>query len=210
MEETTPVTIGAVASCTDGTCGAVSRVVVDPVARAVTHIVVDPKHRHTTGRLVPVDLVETTEGEVRLRCTRAEFERLEPAEERQFVPGTTSYAAYGPEQAVFWPHYAKGGSEGARGTFVTTDTVPVGEVEVRRDDPVHATDGDIGRVHGLVIDPASYHVTHVLLQEGHRWGRKEVAIPISAVTKVDDRVQVNMTMEQVEGLAPVEIDHPGW
>ena len=46
---------------------------------------------------------------------------------------------------------------------------------------VHATDGEIGKVEGLVVEPAHGHVTHVLLQEGHLWGRKEVAIPIGAV-----------------------------
>jgi hypothetical protein len=51
----TPFTIGADARCTDGACGKVIRVVVDPVARAVTHLVVEPKHRHGLGRLVPLD-----------------------------------------------------------------------------------------------------------------------------------------------------------
>jgi hypothetical protein len=32
MAQTTPFTIGANASCTDGSCGKVSSVVVDPVA----------------------------------------------------------------------------------------------------------------------------------------------------------------------------------
>jgi hypothetical protein len=59
---------------------------------------------------------------------------------------------------------------------VTRDRVPVGEVEVRRGDHVYATDGPIGRVQGLVIDARDYHVTHVLLDEGHLWGKKEVAI----------------------------------
>jgi hypothetical protein len=37
---------------------------------------------------------------------------------------------------------------------VTYDTVPAGEVAVRRDERIHATDGEIGQVEGLVIDPA--------------------------------------------------------
>jgi hypothetical protein len=60
-------------------------------------------------------------------------------------------------------------------------------------------------------------VTHVLLQEGHLFGRKEVAIPISAVTHVDtdayiqvddSGVQLNLTKQQVQDLPPVDIDHP--
>ncbi len=208
MEGTEPVTIGAKVSCTDGPCGTVTRVVVDPVARAVTHLVVEPHHQRIRGRLVPVDLVDATADGVKLRGTVAEFEALDPAEEAHFVAGTTTYAAYGPEQAVFWPHAAKGGRYGGRGDLVTEDSVPVGEVQVRRDDRVHATDGEIGRVQGLVIDRDTHHVTHVLLQEGHPWGRKEVAIPISAVTKADYGIQLSLTKKQVEDLPPVDIEHP--
>jgi sporulation protein YlmC with PRC-barrel domain len=91
---------------------------------------------------------------------------------------------------------------------VTYDNVPLDEVEVRRGEHVHAADGDIGRVQGLVIDPRDHHVTHVLLQEGHLWGRKEVAIPISAVTGVDDGIRLSITKQQVQDLPPVSVDHP--
>ena len=70
-----------------------------------------------------------------------------------------------------------------RPVVVTTDRVPLGEVEVRRGEHVSATDGEIGRVRGLVIDPGDHCVTHVLLDEGHLWGQKRVAIPITAVKK---------------------------
>ena len=218
MAETTSFTIGADASCTDGVCGEVNRVVVDPVARAVTHLVVEPKHRHDCGRLVPLDLVDAATGEIRLRCTLAEFEELDPAEETQFLPGTPGYPGYDPEQVSFMPYYGVGavgmGGMGMAGAYVpmtvTYNAVPLDEVEVRRGEHVHATDGHIGKVQGLVIDPKSHHVTHVLLQEGHLWGRKEVAIPISAVVGVDDEgIRLNLTKHQVQDLPPVDIRHPG-
>jgi sporulation protein YlmC with PRC-barrel domain len=77
---------------------------------------------------------------------------------------------------------------------------------VQRGEHVNATDGHIGQVEGLVIDPASHHVTHVLLQEGHPWGRKQVTIPISTVTRVADRIEVNLTKRQVQDLPEVDID----
>jgi hypothetical protein len=80
----TPLTIGADVSGTDGACGKVIRVVLDPVARVVTHLVVEPEHRHGPGRLVPLGLVDATTGQIRLRCTMAEFENLEPAEETHY------------------------------------------------------------------------------------------------------------------------------
>jgi sporulation protein YlmC with PRC-barrel domain len=209
MEETEPVTIGAHVSCTDGPCGTVTRVVVDPVALAVTHLVVEPHHQRILGRLVPIDLAGASADGVQLRCTLAEFEALDPAQEAHFVAGTIQYAAYGPEQAVFWPHVGKGGRYGGRGDLVSEDSVPVGEVQVRRDDRVHATDGEIGRVQGLVIDTGNHHVTHVLLAEGHLWGRKDVALPIGAVTKANNGIQVSLSKEQIGDLPPVDIEHPG-
>jgi sporulation protein YlmC with PRC-barrel domain len=205
MEAAEQFTIGAGVSCTDGPCGTLTRLVVDPVARAVTHLIVTPHERHVLPLLVPLDLVDTAADEIRLRATRAEFELLNPAEELRFIEGSTSYAGYGQEQAVFWPYF---GYRGTRGDVVASDTIPVGEVEVGRGDPVHATDGHIGHVQGLVVDPDSHHVTHVLLQEGHAWGRKEVAIPISAVTKADYGIEVSLTKQQVQDLPPVDLEHP--
>jgi sporulation protein YlmC with PRC-barrel domain len=213
MADITPFTIGADARCTDGVCGEVSRVVVDPVAREVTHLVVEPKGRQGLGRLVPLDLVEVSRGEIRLRCTMAEFEKLDSAEETQFVPGTRGYAAYGPEQVLAWPYAGLGGGPSVAGETVdgtsetvTFDAIPLGEVAVRRGQHVRATDGDIGLVEGLVIDPRNHHVTHVLLQEGHLWGRKEVAIPISAVIDLQDGIRLDLTKQEVQDLPPVAID----
>lgn len=212
----TPFVIGADARCTDGVCGKVIRVVVDPVARAVTDLVVQPKHWPGLGRLVPLDLVAAaTPDEVRLRCTRAEFDELGFAEDAHFAPGTSldQYAGYSAEQMLMLPYYSRAAGDDTPQTpedepAGTYGSLPPGEVGVRRDKPVYATDGEIGRVEGLVIDPGNHHVSHVLLQEGHLFGRREVAIPIGAVTGVLDAVQLNITKQQAENLPPVNIDRP--
>jgi sporulation protein YlmC with PRC-barrel domain len=220
MTQPTQFTIGAEVSCTDGVCGEVRRVVVDPVARAVTHLVVEPKRRTGLGRLVPLGLVGAASDGIRLDCTLAEFDQLEAAEETEFLPGASGYGAYSPGQALLWPYYGLGlggglgvGMVGGVGLGnvplpVTYDKIPLDEVEVRRGERVHAADGEIGRVQGLVIDASDHHVTHVLLQEGHLWGRKEVAIPISAVTGIDDGIRLSIVKQQVQDLPPVDVDHP--
>jgi len=58
-------------------------------------------------------------------------------------------------------------------------------------------------VQGFLVNPGDDRVTHVLLLEGHLWGRKKVAIPISAVTGVDAGIRLNLTKEQVAELPPV-------
>jgi sporulation protein YlmC with PRC-barrel domain len=187
-------TIGARASCTDGHCGEVRRLIIDPATNTVTHLVIQPGHRQEAGRLVPVHLVETTDGEIRLRCTRADFGKLDHATERDLVGGPES------------PQIAGHGSVTAgavRQATVFEDVVPVGEEEVGPGDRVHAVDGEIGRVQGFLVSPDDNRVTHVLLQEGHLWGRKKVAIPISAVTGIDAGIRVNLTKKQVGELPTV-------
>ncbi len=138
----------------------------------------------------------------------AEFDALDPAEETLFVPGTRGYEVYGPEQVLSWPYYRLGDTvmlpadEGKVSETITTDTVPRGEVAVQRGAHVHATDGPIGQVQGLVVDPDTEHVTHVLLQEGHLWGRKQVAIPISVVTELDDGIGLSISKREVGQLPP--------
>jgi hypothetical protein len=215
MGQTAEFVIGAEASCTDGACGQVTRVVIDPVARELTHLVVEPKHRQGLGRLVPLDLVSGGATQVRLNCTQAEFQRLDRAEESHFVPGTPAYAAYGPGEVLAWPYYGLGGPGSAPGLdapgplpVITTESVPAGESEVRRGEPVHAVDGAIGHVEGLVVDAGSRRVTHVLLQEGHLWGRRQVAIPIAAVDRTDAGIHLSISRDEVKDLPAVDIRHP--
>ena len=63
MSGPTEFTIGSEVSSSDGPCGELRRVVIDPVARALTHLVVEPKHGRGKGHLVPINLVvSTTDG----------------------------------------------------------------------------------------------------------------------------------------------------
>jgi sporulation protein YlmC with PRC-barrel domain len=192
MAEETEFAIGTKASCSDGPCGEVRRIVFDPATRTVTHLVIEPKHREQPGRLVPLDLVDTAAGEVRLRCTLAEFGKLELAEERDLVQGIGAGIDMDPRMGI--PNPTK---------IVVQELVPVGETQVGPGDHVHALDGEIGEVQGLLVDPEDHQVTHVLLKEGHFWGRKKVAIPVSAVTGAEEGIRLNLTKKQVEELPPV-------
>ena len=182
MEE---FTLGARASCPDGFCGVVSGTIVDPAARTVTHLVIEPENG-AVARLVPIDLVEGTADDVRLRCTLDEFGRLDPAE--KVLGDPAGPGARGP---------------GRRRPLVVDHAVPLGETEVERHQGVHAVDGEIGQVEGFMVNPADEKVTHILLEEGHLWGRKQVAIPVSAVASIEDGIRLNITKRQVEDLPPL-------
>jgi hypothetical protein len=185
----TPFEIGARATTADDAPGRVIRIIVDPSTQDVTHVVIE-LGRHK--RLVPIDLVHVSADGLRLNFTQAEFDKLKSAD-----------ITVGPKPDWTPTTYA---NIQFRYTY---DSIPFGEVEVRRGDQVHATDGEIGLVDGLLVDPADHRVTHVLLQEGHLFGRKVVAIPMGAVAEARVGVRLNLSKQQVENLPPVEFDRPG-
>lgn len=193
--------LGAAARCSDGSCGVVSRTILDPATRAVTHLVILPRHHSVDGRLVPVDVVETTTSEeTRLRCTLAEFARFEPSEEVDVAEGEIGSLGIGPPVTGLGVDVGMGYSN----PVIVSHAVPLGETEVARHESVHCVDGEIGQVEGFIVSSADHRVTHVLLKEGHLWGRRQVAIPVSAVSSVDAGIRLNITKQEVEDLPPVD------
>jgi sporulation protein YlmC with PRC-barrel domain len=183
--------LGADVAATDGRCGHLTRVILEPVTESLTHLVVEPGHHKELARLVPVDLVVSVEDNlIRLNCTKMRFEQLDPAEDIGFLHGGTP------------TYYAGDMPLGHHRQPVFTDHVPLGEVAIRRGDPVEASDGRIGAVKGLVVNP-DHQVTHLILREGHVWGRKQVAIPIGAAKRVGDEVRVDLTKDEIAALPPV-------
>lgn len=221
MHEIEEFIAGSHVACSDGSCGVLSRVVVDPIADAIAYLDVERKHRRHDGHLVPISLVASaTAKEIRLKCSKAEFEALEPAEETDYLPAVGGRSGY-PSGTVWMAYFtqasrglAASGSNRApadRGPSpgeVSIAKVPLGDVDVRRGEHVAATDGPIGQVKGLVIDPSDNHVTHILLDEGHLWGEKTVAIPISAVKRLGEVIRVTLSQDEIRELPPVDVEHP--
>jgi hypothetical protein len=206
--------IGATTVGSDGYRGEVRAAVIDPVAAVVTHLVVEPEGRSGLARLVPLNLAEAeadtddydvraAPGKLRLRCTEAEFMNLAAAEETlaEFAVGQTVPVQLLP------PGWRGTGEPVAEGGDIlripereTVDVIPPGEVEEHGGDHVHATDGDIGQLRAFRIDPSSGRVTHVLLGEGHLWGRKEVSIPFDKITGFDHGIRLSLSKKQVQDL----------
>ena len=115
---------------------------------------------------------------------------LEAAEETlaEFVPG------YPDPVQLLPPGWRDAGGPTADGGTIlripekeTIDVVPPGEVEEHRGDHVHATDGEAGHLRALRIDPGSRRVTHVLVRDGHVWGRADIDIPAEMVAGFGER-----------------------
>jgi hypothetical protein len=216
LSESTEFIIGSSVSCSDGSCGELACVVVDPAARTVTHLVVGPPHRGGTSRLVPVRLAGTGTAAIRLRCTMSQFEGLQEAQETQIVPGALGELDDGHDHKLSAPYYGRGGmglamavgtglGSGTAPRRITSDRIPAGTVEVRRGEHVHATDGPIGKVRGLTVSTRGRQVTRILLDEGHLRGKRQVAIPIGAVADFSDGVRLSLTRDEVRDLPPVDL-----
>ena len=121
----TEFTVGVRTECSDGYCGQLSRIITDPATRKITHLVIKPQHRLGSDRLVPVELVDMTADDISLRCTLAEFEKLQPAEE-----------------------------------------IDPAEAELIPGHPVHAIDGEIGKVQGFIVDPSMPLCPYFLNEKG--------------------------------------------
>ena len=108
--------------CADGDCGQIKSVVISPSEDVVTHLVVEPVHEQGLAKLVPLHLVDTALapapiGEVRLRCSLAEYGQLDHAEATYSSPGVADDPTYSAEPAVSWPLYPAPGDMGMPGPW---------------------------------------------------------------------------------------------
>ena len=218
MAETMLVIGSETRTADDKLPGYVKSVVVDRSSRTVTHLVIEPAGREGLARLVPLDdRVDAREGKIRLGYTEAEFRNLTAAEEI-----LADVSESGPVELVTegWrppddePAVDGGRTSSAHAIFTSdADLVPVllpaGEEE-HRGDHVHATDGEIGQLRALCVDPGTHQVTHVhvLLKEGHLWRHKEVAIPSGSISGFAGGIHLSISGEQVEELTHGDLGHP--
>lgn len=211
--------LGCPVRCTDGPFGELTDVVIDPIARRVTHLVVAPHHQHGLARPVPIELAAAANNghaAVSLGCTLEHARQLPPVQEFAYLR-LGEFTANDPdwdvgiENVLALPYYGYAGLgeppiDYDPNVSMTYDRVPKGEVEIRRASEVMSADGQhLGHVDGFVID-ADDQITHVVLERGHLWGRREVTIPIGAVTRVKtDSIELRLTKDDVGALPTVPV-----
>jgi sporulation protein YlmC with PRC-barrel domain len=85
-----------------------------------------------------------------------------------------------------------------------------GELAVRRGTGVEATDGYVGKVDEFVVNPENGHITHMVMREGHLWGKRDVIIPLSTMGDTrEDTVFLKLDKHQIESL-PTFPMHKRW
>lgn len=210
------IPLDAQVECKDGVCGRSEFVLINPVNAQVTHLVVKENSSGNKEYIVPVDKVaETIADTVRLCLNKAELEKMEPFIETRFIKwdppdrsnvgwergmyglGTYYYMPYNTiDERAYEP--------------VKIQNVPKGELALHRGTRVEATDGYIGNIDEFIVDPKNSQITHLVMREGHLWGKKDVIIPVSAIDKTyEDIVFLNLDKRKIEALPAIPV-HRLW
>ena len=205
--------LGCPVDALDGPFGELADVVVDPIHQRVTHLVVQPHHRHRLARLVPAELAKGDDASsaISIGRTTAELQRMPSVEEFAYVrfgefPVDDPGWDVGVETILAQPYYdspgfGAGPMDVDPRSAILYDRIPTGEVEIRRASAVFsADDHHVGHVDGFLVDGGDV-ITHVVLERGHLFTRRVVAVPIGAVARVaTDRVRLRLTRDEVAAL----------
>lgn len=177
--------LNAEVHCTDGRCGRSSYIVLNPATEQITHIVVKERQPSRVERLVPAVLVRDTAAEViLLDCSLEEFSALEPFNQTEFVYGDLPHHATDPSLTLLWPYAVPA----KRIVDERIRPIPPGELAIRRGARVEASDGRVGRVDLLLVDPDTGDITHLCLREGRRGEGKSVCIPVAEIERIEEKV----------------------
>ena len=190
--------------CTDGECGRSVTVVIDPTVPRVTHFVVQVKGLDPEERLVPIDYVaRTSVDRVWLKCPKEDLVETEPFVEIRFVSDNWAEAGYMYSGSdVYMMPYAVP----IEPLYEVEERVPEGAQAIYRGTLVEATDGYVGRVGELVVDPKSGNITHFVLEKGHLWGKKEITLPLSAIDRTEpDSVYLTLSKSEIAELPAIPL-----
>ena len=195
--------------CTDGHAGTSTHIIIDPTTRNITHLVVSDNEPVVDHRyLVPIEIVaESRHDVIRLKCTQEEFAQLDQFIDVHYIENPHPESGYPADSVYLAPYVSPLDLEYIP---VEVERIPLGELAVRRGATVEATDGYVGRFGEFLVDPQSGAATHLVLQEGHLWGKREIVLPFSAVDQMlESTISLKLDKASVEKLPaiPVQRDY---
>ena len=198
------IPLNADVRCSDGAAGRSTVIVVDPHTETVTHVVVDSQG---TEYLVPIDVIsESGTDHIQLRWSLAELAKAERYDKVVYV-GDGSAEGLGVPSMIY-PTTMDAGymTESVELSYLNEEQIPENELAIHRGAHVEASDGRVGQIDEFLIDSATGQITHLVLRQGHLWGKKDVTVPVSAIDHIqEDLVILNLDKAAVEQLPHVPV-----
>lgn len=203
--------IGAQVRCQDGAAGRLKFIVIDPDDGEATELIVERGALLHRDVVVPIGWVErTTEDTIFLNARLDDLQALPEYNEFEFIQPDPNYrpiSGHRVEETRIWigPYLAIGGGRPWILRHVRLG-VTEDEVLVRRGLPVQASDNrSVGVIDHLVIDPASKHVTHLVVRHGWLWSREAHLVPLEQVAELNDYgVRLKLPLSAFEQLPRYE------
>ena len=197
--------IGAAVMCTDGRCGRLVRVVLDPATERVTALVVARGGLQKESRVLPITEVQgTKDGIVRLPISSDEFGRFRIYKEVEFrVPSVGwNNGRYGPDDVRYWmsPYGGIGGQSVVPSRkHRLHEGVPFDSRVVGNGTKVRDAEGNAGEVDHVLVDCEDGDITHIVVRHGFISGY--TIVPVSMIAGVDERgVVLNVQRTELRGL----------
>jgi sporulation protein YlmC with PRC-barrel domain len=190
--------------CAGKSCGRSTSLVINPVNEQVTHLVVSERAFPNIERLVPVNkILASTPNSIQLQSGQNDLSNMDAFLETDFIDSGRMNSAL-PFDVPYqvWPY----SMYDAMPMPLEREHIPAGEIVIHRGTPVKATDGQVGKVDEFLIDPENDNISHLILREGHLWGKRDVTIPVSEIEKIaEDAVYLKLDKEAIEALPTVPV-----
>ena len=190
--------LNAHVECSDGRVGRLENIILNPKTERVTYLVVRGNDLQNKERLVPERLVkEASHDTVFLSISKKKFEEMKNFIQEEYIPSNVTL--YMAEQT--------GWNMGTPASvFVEHETVPAGGLIVHKGAKVFATDGHAGKVDDFLVEKKSGRITHLILLEGHLWGKKDISVPVTQIDRYEDgNIYLKIDKSGVETLPVIDI-----
>lgn len=190
--------LNAHVECLDGRIGRLENIILNPKTEKVTYLVVRGNDLQNTERLVPERLVkEASHDTVFLSISKEKFEGMKNFIQEEYIP--SNITLYMAEQA--------GWDMGTPASvFVEHEAVPAGGLIVHKGAKVFATDGHAGKVDDFLVEKKTGRITHLILLEGHLWGKKDISVPINQIDRYEDgNIYLKIDKIGVEALPVIDM-----
>lgn len=191
--------LNAHVDCTDGRIGRLENIIVNPQAERITFLVIRENDIANTLRIVPERFVVSANRDtVELRMDRQQFKKMKHFIQEDYIPSNV----------MLYMAEREGWNVGTpTAMFVEHEAIPAGGVAVHKGAKVFAGDERVGKIDEFLVEGKSGRITHLVLVEGHLWGKKNIAVPVKAVDRYEDgNVYLAIDKAQVETLPALDVE----
>jgi sporulation protein YlmC with PRC-barrel domain len=196
------IPINAKVYCQDELYGHTQAVILNPANDVITHVVVKENKSPHIERLVPIYMIDASlANTIHLKLNETMTQSLPLFFDEEYIQTTVPHYMHISDMLSIEPVVIP------EKKFIKERIyhIPSNELAVYRGAHVCSANGDaIGIIDEFLIDQNEGHVTHLILREGHIFGKKDVFIPVSEIESFDEsRLQLKLNKENIEALPTI-------